>query len=104
MSYHANTQERSSFIAGLRYLADFLDGNPQVPVPRWTSVMVFPMDGTDRKMRREVDGIAALIGAEVDDQTSLHGHYTASRAFGPVEYRAVFIPASCRKRQSGCDE
>ena len=54
--------------------------------------MVFPPGGTDLEVQAEVDTIAALIGSEVHDATANKGHYTASRAFGPVEYRAVAIP------------
>jgi hypothetical protein len=93
---YANAEERNSLIAGLRDLADFLEGNPEVPAPRWTDVMVFPSTSTDSGMRTEIDGIATLIGAEIDDQTTDHGHYTTSRGFGPVQYRAVAIPSSSR--------
>jgi hypothetical protein len=46
---------------------------------------------------QEVDRIAALIGAKVDDQSAEHGNYTAAQSFGPVGYRAVFIPANSRE-------
>jgi hypothetical protein len=94
---YANTQERDSLIAGLRSLADFLARHPEVPAPFWADVMVFPADGTEDETRKEVDRIAVLIGAEVNDQTANHGHYTTSHRFGPVEYRAVFIPAQSRE-------
>jgi hypothetical protein len=94
---HANAQERGSLIAGLRALADFLEGNSNVPSPCWADVMVFPADGN------EVDRIAALIGAQVDDRTAAHGHYITARRFGPVEYRAVFIPAESRGYQEAKD-
>lgn len=100
---HANTQERGSLIAGLRSLADFLAGNPDVPAPCWTDVMVFPENGTEHEMREEIDRISALIGTQVDDQTAVHGHYTVTRKFGPVEYRAVFIPADSREYRKAKD-
>src|ERR1700730_9188163 len=93
---YASAEQRSSLIAGLRDLADFLEGNPEVPAPRWTDVMVFPSTSITRGMRTEIDGIATLIGAEIDDQTTDHGHYTTSRGFGPVQYRAVAILSSSR--------
>jgi hypothetical protein len=93
---YANAKERRSLIAGLRDLANFLEKNPRVPSPRWTDVLVFPSASTDEAERDEVDGIAAIIGADVDDQTAKHGHYTVSRSFGPVEYRAVAIPAKAK--------
>ena len=42
MNYYANDEERVRLIAGLRDLADFLNQNPGVPVPRGTDVLVFP--------------------------------------------------------------
>jgi hypothetical protein len=89
---YVNAEERARLIGGLRDLAGFLEEIQEIPVPRWVGVMVFPSAGTDREMKEEIDGIAALIGAEIDDQTADHGHYTTSRHFGPVEYRAVAIP------------
>lgn len=100
---HANEQQRSRVIAGLRSLAEFLEGNPDVPTPSWASMMVFPANGTEHEMRKEVDRIAALIGTKIDDRTAEHGHYTATRNFGPLEYRAVFIPADSRKYQDAKD-
>jgi hypothetical protein len=97
---YSNLEERSSLIAGLRDLADFLEGNPEVPAPRWTDVLVFPPDGTDNEMKAEIDRIAALIDAGVSDLTADDGHYTASRKFGPVQYEAVAILARWQARRA----
>ena len=59
-------------------------------------VLVFPPDVPGQDGRAEIDRIAVLIGARIDDRTAEYGHYTASRVFGPVEYRAVFIPPRTR--------
>jgi hypothetical protein len=92
MSY-ADTTERQAFIAGLRELADFLENNPSVPAPEYgTDVLVFPPSVSDDEKRQEIDLIASLIGSGT--VTTRGGHYTASRRFGPIEYRAVAIPAS----------
>jgi hypothetical protein len=96
MSYHPDSEERRRLTAGLRELADFLDQNPQVPAPWRTDVLVFPAKGTDAEMFAEVDTIAAQIGATASDTDSPRGHYSAVRAFGPVQYRAVAIPHSAR--------
>jgi hypothetical protein len=93
---YANDAERGSLIAGLRALATFLEEHPGVPAPRWTDVLVFPPGSTDREMQREVDAIAALIESEVSDETAADSHYTTSRDFGPVQYRAVAIPVRVR--------
>jgi hypothetical protein len=92
MSY-ADTTERQAFIAGLRELAEFLETSPDVPAPEYgTDVLVFPPFVSDEEKRREVDLIASRIGSET--VTSRGGHYSASLRFGPVEYRAIAIPAS----------
>ena len=96
MSHHANSEERTGIIAGLRDLADFLDGNPDVPAPLSTVVYVFPADGSDAKMLAEIDVIAGRIGATATDAGSPRGHYVAVRDFGPVQYRAVAIPHRAR--------
>ena len=91
---HANTEERGQLIAGLHDLADFLDANTEVPSPRWAEVFVFPLSTADDEMKREIDTIAALIGSSVNDGTAEGLHYTTTRDFGPVQYRAVAISAS----------
>ena len=100
MSYYADDQERARLIAGLRDLAEFLDQNPQVPAPRYTDLLVFPPSGTDAEMFAEIDVIAEQIGATASDADSPAGHYSASRDFGPVQYRAVAIPHSARTTSS----
>jgi hypothetical protein len=94
---YANAEERRSLIAGLRDLADFLEGNPDVPAPRQEGLMVFPPAGTDKEIMAEVDRIAALAGAEISDRTAEGGHYTASRKFGRMQYEAVGILARYRE-------
>lgn len=97
---YASLEERNSLIAGLRDLSDFLEGNPEVPVPRWADVLVFPPERTDQEMKAEIDRIAALIGAGVNDHSGDDGHYAASRKFGPVQYEAVGISADWRARRA----
>jgi hypothetical protein len=97
---YANAEERGSLIAGLRDLANFLEGNPEAPAPRRVDVLVFPPDGTDNEKKAEIDRIAALIDASVSDQTADDGHYTASRKFGPAQYEAVAIPARWQARRA----
>jgi hypothetical protein len=89
MTYYADSGERADLIAGLRALASYLNANPGVPAPPWISLLTFPPEGTCTEQRAEIDAIAARIGAETRDNGN--GHYTASRFFGPVEYRAVAI-------------
>ena len=67
-----------------------------VPAPYTVNVLVFPPDGTDSALFAEVNRVAALLGATVQDGTAQHGHYTASKNFGPVSYRAIAIPSRTR--------
>jgi hypothetical protein len=89
---YANATERKVLISGLRALVEFLEENPDVPAPAYTDVLVFPPSASDDEKRREIDGIASLIGAGTET-SSHYRHYTTSRRFGPVEYRAIAIPA-----------
>jgi hypothetical protein len=101
MNYYANDEERVRLIAGLRDLADFLNQNPGVPVPRGTDVLVFPVEASDAEMFAEIDTIAEMIGSTASDADSPRGHYSAVRNFGPVQYRAVAIPHSARDNEGG---
>lgn len=89
---YANPVQRQELITALRALADFLERNPQVPAPPCTDVLVFPPFPCDAENRREIDVIAARIGSGAET-TPGHRHYVTSRRFGPIEYRAVAIPA-----------
>ena len=95
--YYASDDERDRLIGGLRALAQFLQDRPDIPAPRWAGVLVFPPDGPDKGQRAEIDVIASRIGTETDE--SARGHYSCSINFGPVEYRAVAIPADENKEQ-----
>jgi len=103
MNHYASPEERARVIAGLRDLADFLDGNPQVPAPLFTDLFVFPPGGSDAEMCTEIDVIADLIGTTASDADSPAGHYSAVRGFGPVQYRAVAIPHSARHQSEGTE-
>jgi hypothetical protein len=95
---YANATERLALISGLRELADFLEGNPDVPAPAYIDLLVFPPGVSDDEKRRETDVIASLIGSGTATFSS-YRHYQTSRRFGPVEYRAVAIPADKNKEQ-----
>ncbi len=98
MNYYANDEQRVRLIAGLRDLADFLDQNPDVPVPRGADLLVFPPEASDAEMFAEIDTIAELIGWTASDADSPRGHYSAVRDFGPVQYRAIAIPYNARDK------
>ncbi len=100
MNHYANAEQRVRLIAGLRDLADFLFQTPDVPVPRRADLLVFPPVASDAEMFAEIDTIAELIGSTASDADSPRGHYSAVRDFGPMQYRAVAIPHSARKKGS----
>lgn len=87
---YSNATERQAFIAGLRSLADFMTNNPDVPAPLFHYVLVFPSSGTKAEKRAEIDKIASRIGSGTES-SARYGHYSTSRHFGPVEYKAVAI-------------
>ena len=89
---YANPTERQALISGLRELAGFLEDHPEVPAPAYTDVLVFPPHASDTENRSEIDMIASLIGSGIEI-SCYRRHYTTSRQFGPVGYRAVAIPA-----------
>jgi hypothetical protein len=85
---------RGQAIDGLRQLADYLEAHPDLPVCHfdWTPLTVFP-GGSEAEQRAEVDRVARVLGVQVRDETADDGHYTAARAFGPVIYQSLHIPA-----------
>ena len=90
MTYSEEPDKRPRLIAGLLDLAIFLDSNADVLAPSSADVLVFPPGSTDAERRAGIDAIAARIGGQA--RQTAGGHYTVSRWFGPVEYRAVAIP------------
>jgi hypothetical protein len=93
---YANPARRQGVIRGLRELAALLESCPDIPAPYTVNVLVFPPDGMDSALFAEVNRVAALLAATVQDGTAQHGHYTASKSFGPVSYRAIAIPSRTR--------
>lgn len=87
---HANPTERAALIGGLRELADYLEANPEVPAPSYSTIHTFPPKVDWQEMRAEIDATAARLG--VIAHLTGGGHYVAARYFGPIEYRAVAIP------------
>jgi hypothetical protein len=86
---HADSTEHAALIDGFRGLADYLESNPEVPAPGYSTVFTFPPDGDWAEMRAEIDAIAARLGVIARETGG--GHFVATRSFGPIEYRAVAI-------------
>jgi hypothetical protein len=87
---YTDPAERAALIHGLRALADYLDSNPAVPAPGHADVYTFPPDGECGAMRADVGAAAELLGTQARETTGGE-HYSATRSFGPVEYRIVAI-------------
>jgi hypothetical protein len=87
---HTDSTERTEIINGFRGLVDYLESNPEVPVPAYPIVYTFPPRGGWPEMRAAIDATAAQLG--VTAHLTGGGHYVATRSFGPVEYCAVAIP------------
>jgi hypothetical protein len=87
---YGDPAERSALIDGFRALADYLESNPDVPSPVYATVYTFPPDSSCPRMRIEIDTVAELLGSQAH-VTADGQHYTATRLFGPVEYRVVAI-------------
>ncbi|MFG1824265.1 hypothetical protein ACGFIJ_17415 [Microbispora bryophytorum] len=95
----STTDHRTATITGLRALADFLESNPDVPVPRNSiSITYFPKRTEDAGMRAEIDRIAGLLGAEIEPDRLPFSHYATGLRFGPVRYEAIAILADARAR------
>jgi hypothetical protein len=85
---------RTKVIDGLRQAADFLAAHPDLPVAPcgWDlNIYTGHRDG-EAAARAQIDRIATVLGAPVQDQAGQGGHCTVQRSFGLVCYRAVFIP------------
>ena len=95
---YASATERQALISGLRELAGFLEGNPDVPAPAYTDLLIFPPGVSDDEKKREIDVIASLIGSGTATFSS-YRHYQTSRRFGPAEYHAAAIPVDENKEQ-----
>lgn len=89
----ATDTHRTGVIAGLRALADFLDHHPDLPTPT-VRASVFPHGDTEAAERATVDQIAAVLGVTAAGPT----HYSATRMFGGVEYRACAITRDAMAR------
>lgn len=96
MYYSTDPTARAGFIAALRQLADYLAVHPDVPVPTGRTRLYLHADPTEDGGREQVNHLAGLLDTAITDETASGGHYTAVRAFGPIDYEAGSIPASVK--------
>jgi hypothetical protein len=91
-------QARTDMVAGLRALADFLEANPAVPIPRYGHTFGVSTSGSDEQRLAQVKFASLVIGEQTTDNTQNHGHYWAQRRFGPVSYRIVAVSQAAMRR------
>jgi hypothetical protein len=88
------TDDRAAFFAAARAMLDYLEANPDLPVPAFASnamVQVFP--GVDHDEARAVVDLAAGVLDRPAETSQWQQHYTVERVFGGrVTYRVVAIP------------
>jgi hypothetical protein len=91
MSFTTDPGTRQAFITGLRDLADYLGQHMTIPVPAHGATILLHASSAEDGGCVQVDRIARLLGADVNDDTAHGGHYWAARAFGPIGYEIVAI-------------
>ena len=92
--YTTDLGARGRFIRALRDLADYLDQNPAIPVPKTGETVTVHASPADDGGRAQVDHIAALLNASIRDETARGGHYWAVRQFGPIGYEIAAISST----------
>jgi hypothetical protein len=89
--YTTDPGAKGRFTRALRELADYLDRNPAIPVPKTGETVTLHASPIGQGGRAQVDRIAALLDAGIRDETARGGHYWAVRQFGPIGYEIVAI-------------
>ena len=98
MFYTTDPKDRAAFIASLRQLADFLALNPAAPVPLYGTEITLSADAYEDGGKAQVERIARLMSASIDDEVALGGHYRATREFGSLGYTVASIPYASTAR------
>ena len=89
--YTTDPGAHGKFIRSLRELADYLDRHPMIPVPKTGATILLHASPAGHGGRTQVDHIALLLGADINDETARGGHYWAVRNFGVIGYEIVAI-------------
>src|SRR2546422_228017 len=85
--YTTDPGAQGKFIRSLRELADYLDRHPMIPVPKSGATIMLHASSADYGGRAQVDHIARLLGADINDETkngatAAHGPATGVAALG----------------------
>ena len=89
--YTTDPGAKARFTRALRDLADYLDRNLAIPVPKHGATILLHAATADDGGRAQVDRIAGLLDTAVTDETARGGHYWAVRQFGPIGYEIAAI-------------
>ena len=90
--YTTDPGAKGKFIRSLRELADYLDRHSNIPVPKYGATVMLHACAAENGGLAQVDHIARLLGADINDDTASGGHYWAVRHFGVIAYEIVSIP------------
>lgn len=86
--------KRTALIQGLRKLADFLDANPDVPLPQYGVTMGGSLsDGGAESSIARVRSCAAFGFEQLDDGRPVGKvwHFSARRRFGPIDLQLSYV-------------
>jgi hypothetical protein len=92
-----NGAARTNMVAGLRALADFLEANPAVPIPRYGHDFGISTSGSDEQKRSQVKFASLAIGEDFTDDTK-NGQCWTQRRFGSVRYRIFAVSDAAVQR------
>lgn len=87
---------REEYIAGLRQLADALEGDSELPLPN-AEMTLCVLDDDDVAGVAQVEACAARLGVETTwhDQ---HSRCEAKAKFGPITYGAFYCSVDAMRR------
>ena len=86
MYYTTDPDVRAKFIIGLLRLAEFLDVNPDVPVPLFGTTITLIADLAEHGGVEQIQVLAALLSAPFSISSS---RAETSREFGLITYEAI---------------
>jgi hypothetical protein len=90
--YTTDPGAKARFTGALRELADYLDRNPAIPVPKTGATVTLHASSAGNGGRAQVDHLARLLDTGIRDETAHGGHYWTVRQFGPIGYEIAAIP------------
>jgi hypothetical protein len=90
MIYQGNFEQRIAYITALRDLADWLEANPDVPVPSYGHDLQLSLCGTEEQRRQDMQDMGAVFGSAPVDPYGDGTHLEVAKQFGPIKYFVHF--------------